>query len=85
MVDMIHTDGWKIIKRTIDQACEAIRDSLSVVEEQKDILRLQERYRSLKTLVELVETHHSLLEYSRMDLQDLKNEQAFNDEFALNE
>lgn len=83
IVQLSKTDGWKVLREKLLDQISNIQTQIFKSDDFNEVRRLQERYNAFSFLLQMVGEAPNLLALSNRNLNDIKEIEQFNSEYAL--
>jgi hypothetical protein len=81
---MCATPGWRIVKEHFGVILKVINEKLLEEKEHQSVIRLQERYRAFRSMLEAAEDFVRIKELRQQELADIELEDKYIKDYGLN-
>ncbi len=82
--EMTQSDGWSVVCQHFSEVIRAVQDKLSMEEDLKNIVRLQERLRAFRSMLQAVDAMCSQHAEASARLDDIVTDKNERDQYGLN-
>ena len=81
---MCRSSGWKVVKEHFGVILKVINEKLLEEKDHLSVIRLQERYRAFRSMLEAAEDFVKIKELRQQELADIELEDKYVKDYGLN-